>query len=181
MISRNLEMRHLLREMWMWVRGMRISRGDDKSPVGNAAFPAERWAKYSKYSYSHSRIKKMNTWDFRWSTFYRKDSYNFLLSKVVLKCLRLFFDRFLYIHTNVWDMVLWQSPCHIFPSNCFRNSYLSLGTGVIELGGSVPVLEKVRIGPPLLLWKICSHLRISGYVTLLHRSGNIQVAFTLLM
>jgi hypothetical protein len=29
------EMRCLLREMWMWVRGMRISKGDDTSPVGN--------------------------------------------------------------------------------------------------------------------------------------------------
>jgi len=35
--------------------GMRISRGDDKSPVGNAVSPEQRWAKYSKYSYSYSK------------------------------------------------------------------------------------------------------------------------------
>jgi hypothetical protein len=29
------EMRRLLREMWMQVRGMRISRGDDTSPEGD--------------------------------------------------------------------------------------------------------------------------------------------------
>ncbi len=35
-ISHTLEMRpHLPREMCMWVRGMRISKGDDTSPVGN--------------------------------------------------------------------------------------------------------------------------------------------------
>jgi hypothetical protein len=35
-ISRILEMRtYLPREMWMWVRRMRISKGDDTSPVGN--------------------------------------------------------------------------------------------------------------------------------------------------
>jgi hypothetical protein len=34
-ISRNLEMRpHIPWDMWMWVRGMRISKGDDTSPVG---------------------------------------------------------------------------------------------------------------------------------------------------
>ncbi len=49
-ISRNLEMpphlmremRRLLLEMWMWVRGMRISIGDDTSPMRNNRISGKR-------------------------------------------------------------------------------------------------------------------------------------------
>ncbi len=33
---------HLPQEMWMWVRGMRISKGDDTSPIGNNNISGKR-------------------------------------------------------------------------------------------------------------------------------------------
>ncbi len=48
-ISRNLEMRRLLLEMWMWVRGMCISKGDDTPPVGNDRISCGRFARISKF------------------------------------------------------------------------------------------------------------------------------------
>jgi hypothetical protein len=45
-ISRNLEMRCLL---WMWVRGMRISKGDDTSPVRNDRVSRGRFARISEF------------------------------------------------------------------------------------------------------------------------------------
>ncbi len=67
--------------------------------------------------------KKLNTWAFIWSIFYKKNSYNFRLFKVVLQSLRVFFARFTYIYKCMIQSCMTVAMLY-FPYLFYPVSYL---------------------------------------------------------
>jgi hypothetical protein len=85
--------------------------------------------------YSYSRIEKINTWDFKWRIFYKKDFYNFRLSKILLKILRPFsIDFYTYIYKCMTHSCMTVAiPYFPYPLNSFSYLFPLLGLAILYI------------------------------------------------
>ncbi len=95
-ISRNPEMpphlprgmRRLLREMWMWVQGMRISKGDRTSPMGNNCISGKRCrVTHWRFGISRGRFARISKSQDMWHY-----SLNHSCSIILLNLITIFFN-----------------------------------------------------------------------------------------